>query len=166
MWKILLVSCLAAATIACVPQPQVTETKSAFDASEVIYIHQPGPNTIRGQAFLRQRGGGVVTCAGQQVWLIPEGGYARERMMNIYSTANRVAQQIAIADLPNAEYLNYTRDTVCDAQGNFAFEGIANGRYFVVTAVLWEVGGVQQGGNIMAPIAVSGGETEVLIMVP
>ena len=158
---------IALVVTACAPvTPSVTATVTAFDASEVAFIHQGGPNSLRGQAFLRQRDGGVVTCAGQRVWLYPEGGHSRERIGNIYGTTLMAAQAKARVDDPSAEYLRHTRQTICDAQGNFAFEGIANGRYFVVTSVVWDVGGLPQGGHVMAPIALTNGESKRLIIAP
>ena len=118
---------LAIATTACLPPPKVKMTVSKFDPDEVEYIHQDGSNTIRGQAFLRQQGGGVVTCAGASVHLIPSGDYSRERMWNIYGTTHNPALSKVgnkAVDTPNAEYVNHTRKTLCDAQGNSPFRGL------------------------------------------
>lgn len=49
--------------------PMPTEVRG-FDAAEVAYIRE-------GNAFLRQRGGGIVTCAGETVRLVPLGSFAK-----------------------------------------------------------------------------------------
>lgn len=43
-----------------------------------------GDGEIRGNAFMMQRGGGVVTCAGNEVYLIPHNDYAAERLGALY----------------------------------------------------------------------------------
>lgn len=167
MWKTGLVLSLATLAVACVPkQPLVNVAATPFDAKEVAFIHLDGNNSVRGQAFLRQRGGGIVTCAGRDVWLVPDGSHARDRIKAIYGTTQRVAQNITNLEPADAEYRRHTRRTLCDAQGNFAFEGLADGRYFVVSTVMWDVGGLPQGGTVMAPVALSNGANKRVIIAP
>lgn len=167
MWKPGFVLSLAMLGVACVPkQPQVNVAAAPFDAKEVAFIHQDGTNAVRGQAFLRQRGGGIVTCAGREVWLVPEGRHARDRIRAIYGTTQRIARNVTDLGPADPEYRSHTRSTVCDAQGNFAFERLADGRYFVVSTVMWEVGGARQGGTVMAPVVLGNGEDKRLIIAP
>jgi hypothetical protein len=42
------------------------EMKTKFDYAQHEPYMQPGNNGIKGQGFMRQLGGGVVTCAGTQ----------------------------------------------------------------------------------------------------
>ena len=44
---------------------------SSFDPSEVEWFSSRGANSVYGSALIRQRGGGVVTCAGRSVSLTP-----------------------------------------------------------------------------------------------
>ena len=170
---LVVIAVLAVAACAA-PEPVRIATLGAFDPAEVAFIHETGPNTVQGQAFLRQRGGGVVTCAGAGVSLVPRGSYSVERMRNIYGTTERAARAVAWADDPAPVYGTYLRRTVCDAQGNFAFEGLADGDYFVTTVVAWSVPQTfgsavvmrQEGGAVMAPAAVSGGKTVRLVIAP
>jgi hypothetical protein len=60
----------------------------SFDPRGAAHIHQEGNNTITGEAFLRQNGGGVVTCAGYDVRLVPNTPYASKRMYVIYGNCN------------------------------------------------------------------------------
>lgn len=143
-------------------------TTTVFDPEEVSYILDEGSNTISGQAFLRQRGGGVITCAGNTVHLVPAGTYARERIQNIYGTIFRPALSLAYAraDSPDPYYVTLSREARCDAQGNFLFQGVADGAYFVATKVVWEVNYQLQGGHVMAPVKVSGGQAVEVIVSP
>ena len=160
-----LAALLALSVAACAPKPITTLSK--FNAAEVAYIHEQGPNTIRGQAFLRQRGGGVVTCAGSEVHLAPAGHYATERIRNIYGTTSRPAQAVARADDGDSEYYRYIRIATCDAQGSFTFRDVADGRYFLITVVQWQVHEYShEGGALMSPVEVSGGEVAEVIIAP
>lgn len=63
--------CIIALLVAgCSTRPEVDLTRYANPA-EVAPYNALGPASIEGQAFLRQRGGGVVTCAGEKVELVP-----------------------------------------------------------------------------------------------
>ena len=168
--KRLALLCVCALVLSgCIMQPKTVATVAtvgAFDPEEVSFIHEDGPNTIEGQAFLRQRGGGVVTCAGNTVYLFPAGAYARERVQNIYGTVARPARARAVPDTPDPRYLAFLRETRCDAQGDFSFDRLADGRYFVGTRIVWLAGNRTQGGPVMAPVEVSGGQTVEVILSP
>lgn len=139
--------------------------QSTFYADEVAFIHERDTNTLTGNAFLRQKGGDVVSCAGSEVRLVPRGAYATERMEKLYDTAStkgfnespflwrRKLQAVE-------DYWYAQRSTTCDIDGRFEFKNVAAGSYFVVTSVSWttyQVGEVftiptPQGGDLMAPV--------------
>lgn len=152
----------------CVGSPAKPITINAtFDPNEVVFINADGENTISGQAFLRQSGGSVVTCAGEAVWLIPAGNYAKVRMLNIYGTSVAPARQTgSVVDEPNPRYLDLQRTTSCDAQGDFTFTNVPDGDYFVATTVQWFVGNAAQGGGVMAPVSVSDKQDKRIIIAP
>jgi len=70
----------------CLPPIEPTEVslQSSFDANAAQELLRKGNNTIRGNALVRQAGGGVVTCAGAEVLLIPATAHATERMLAEY----------------------------------------------------------------------------------
>lgn len=146
--------------------PEPIATKTIFDPVAVAFIHERGPNAVNGQAFLRQKGGGVVTCAGRTVSLIPSGAHSRERIRNEYGTTRWPALAVRPADQPSRVYLLHMRRTICDAQGNFAFSGLADGDYFVETVVNWEVAGEDQGGALMAPVSLWDGASKRVMVTP
>lgn len=145
---------------ACAPQQQTIYLTSKFNPDEAEFILNEGDGTILGQAFLRQRGGGVVTCAGSNVLLIPRTKYAEERMRALYGTTdggvNYGANPKFIPD--SFDYSELTRTAQCDAQGNFEFSNVPSGRFFVATYVVWEVANVPQGGAVMKPVELQPGQ--------
>lgn len=165
--KVSAVLLVAAITVAgCVSTGIDVVTTVPFDPQEVAYINRSGSNTITGQAFMRQRAGGVVTCAGSTVDLVPAGKYARQRITQIYGS-----EQGGFTSLyrgPNAEgdpeYVAMVRQATCDANGNFRFNGVANGQYYVIAQVMWQVTEYSfEGGNLSRLINARGGSQEVLL---
>jgi len=87
----------------------------------------PGTATLHGQAFLKTVGGDVKTCAGEAVFLIPGNPYDDELV---------TAKGSGLAN-GDARVRSHFRETICDAQGNFAFEAVPAQRWYVATMVTW-----------------------------
>lgn len=154
---------------ACV-EPINVQPTVPFNFQEVAYINQRGAAAIEGQAFMRQQGGGVVTCAGEEVRLIPAGSYGTQRLQAIYGTGDRGFISLYTptqADVTSAEYQAWwaaSRVTSCDAQGNFRIDGVANGNYFLLTGVRWMAGDIAQGGFLMHRVNISGGQSQRILL--
>jgi hypothetical protein len=161
---------VAAALVACaIPNAPTLEIRSPFDAQAAHALLVDGANTIKGNAFMRQQGGGVVTCAGQIVYLVPATAYAVERFQALYGSVDRGvnASRVNYKFIPDpSEYYNLSRSSRCDSQGNFLFENVANGDFFATTVVSWQAGNSLQGGHLMHRIAVKSGKTISLVMTP
>ena len=145
------------------------EITSPFDAAQAERQMEDGLNSIKGNAFMRQQGGGVVTCAGQTVRLVPATHYAKQRFFALFGTfeggVNRERKNFRfVPDAPN--YHTNTKTTKCDSQGNFTFEKIADGEFYVTTIVAWQAGNAPQGGGIMQKITVRGGQNQSIVMAP
>jgi hypothetical protein len=150
------------------PFAPVFEISASFDAAHARRLLQEGSNSVKGNAFMRQRGGGVVTCAGQAVRLVPATQYARQRFFALYGSnesGSQRGQRYRFNPDPPEYYAN-TREQKCDSQGNFLFERVADGEFFVATQITWQVGYSAEGGNLMQRVAVSGGKTVSIIMAP
>lgn len=166
--RVLLAVCALALSGCLATAPQVVPVDVSFDQDEASRLIQPGKNTIKGSALLRQAGGGVVTCAGGSVWLFPATEYADRRMAAIYGTVNGgfnpVSRQIRfVPDIQSYTWL--TKETRCDAQGAFVFDEVADGRFYVMTRIVWQVGAyVQTGGFLMQQIEVAGGQAKSLVL--
>ena len=145
----------------------VVEIAATFDEREAQSALVDGGNTVKGNAFMRQRGGGVITCAGQDVQLIPATGYARERMRYLYGNDIGPASNPGVRVTFSPEvlaYLTMVRTARCDSTGNFIFDRVADGEFFVTTAVVWQVGYSTQGGNLMQRVTLRGGQVVSVIL--
>lgn len=156
---------------ACVlpPQEQPVTLLAPFDQAQALAMLAPGTNTVKGSALMRQQGGGVVTCAGNQVVLVPATAYATERFHAIYgpNLDAAMARPHRIVFSPNPPgYAAAMHQAQCDAQGYFTFERVGDGVYYVTTPVSWLVGGVQQGGYLMKRLTLKGGETATAVLAP
>lgn len=144
----LTVALLLLAGCAAPPPPAPMDLQSQFSPQDVQAFLGIGTGAVKGQGFLRQRGGGVVTCAGAPVQLIPATPYFREFL-----------HQLRIGRRPGPDqsldsYRTYFRRSNCDAQGNFEFDNLPAGSWFVMTEVRWTVGHLPQGGVLLREISV------------
>jgi hypothetical protein len=139
----------------------VVKTKSTLNADEIKQkLSAKGGNTISGSALIRQMNGGVVTCAGGAVGLIPVNEYSKERIMTIYGNDVRGFNPVGRKFVFQPEYPEYStlhRVSVCDAQGFFNFSDVADGEYFVITAIEWHINAYKtSGGGLFHKVQVSG----------
>ncbi|UXH76786.1 hypothetical protein [Roseateles amylovorans] len=136
-----------------------------FDEAAAQAMLAPGNNAIKGNAFMRQKGGGVVTCAGSSVYLTPATAYAIERMKLVYGPVDSgYARRIPPLTPEPPAYFSTGRSEKCDAQGNFVFADLADGDFFITTVVSWQVASAQQGGALMQRVRLSGGRIVSIVM--
>ena len=157
---------LALITINCATPARTTQQPQAqraqFVAEEYAKYDQPGNATIRGQGFLRQRGGTVVTAAGSSVYLNPSTSYSAEW----YTCA---LAGVALQP-PDERAAKYVRQAQADAEGRFTFRDLPAGEYFVLTSVSWDApvgykgGMVTQGGVVGSLVVVGEGESKDVIL--
>lgn len=138
-----------------------------FDVADAERLLAPGKQVIKGSALMRQQGGGVVTCAGSLVYLVPATAYAQARMQAIYGNTARGRDLGTFTFQPEQpRYMQTTRNTRCDAQGHFSFENVAEGAFFVVTSVRWVVNYSEQGGWLMHAASTVGGVNPTIVLSP
>lgn len=161
--------------VSCATQQQQLHTiQTPFDEDEMIRLSQSGKNTVKGSALIRQNNGGVVTCAGNTTSLIPVMKYSTERMNWVYKNSTKGFWRVIM--MPNSMYTNENprylelgRRTLCDAQGFFKFENIADGDYYLATSIIWSSGGnsvTKEGGFLMLKVSVKDGETKEVVLSP
>lgn len=170
----LLAATLAALLAGCAAPRATVQLQSPFDEQRARDLLADGTNTVKGSALLRQVNGGVVTCAGNEVTLIPATMYARERQASIYGPAivtssmgpPSMAQPPFPLFVPDvASYQQLAKKTRCDAQGFFRFERVASGEFFVTTHVTWRVSEYRiEGGALSKLVAVSDGSTADIVL--
>ena len=96
-----------------------------------------GPGTITGEAFRRQRGGDIVTCAGEDVFAIPSGPLTSQFVLDL-----RMGRDGDTSD----SVMAYSRRWKCNRNGEFSFVGLPVGKWHLLTSVKWRVGYESQGG--------------------
>ena len=169
LWLVLLGGCAQPLNFTSGPPIQINLT-TPYDDTEALRLSTGGTSTIRGSAFLRQRGGGVVTCAGATVLLVPGTAYATERMVAIYGSVDSAIltrpSRVVFEPQPPA-FLERNRTATCDAQGNFVFDRLGDGTFYLVVPVRWLVGYEQQGGMLMKRVLVAPAATlQVVVTQP
>ena len=170
--KSVILAALLATLSGCVTPPQKITIKEEFNVVEAKSLLAEGKNSVHGSSLIRQRGGGVVTCAGNEVILTPATSYATERMLVIYGSADRgynpaMGGKNIVFENQHALYGFMTKKALCDAQGFFKFENLADGSFYVVSQVIWESGRAgYEGGFIMQKVTVKGGESKEIILAP
>lgn len=154
---------------ACATVPSHTTT-ATFDPAEVAWAEAEGANTITGNAVLRTVSGEVRTCAGFDVSLVPVSRYAVERFTAIYGSPEGGYSNRAIEfTSTDPGYMSARRTTTCDSQGNFRFERLPDGEYYVTTRVTWGIPmgyGMTstQGGVLSQKLSLRGGETRQIVL--
>lgn len=129
-----------------------------FNPAQARYAATNGTAIIDGQAFMRQRGGGGVTAAGEPVLLLPDVPHVEqmfsEGLGHNVSKINNLDQRLK----------DYVKKTTADASGNFSFQGLSAGKYIVATRVRWQAGDIGQGGDLMERVTVKPSERVRVIM--
>lgn len=157
---------LAIVVAACAPT-MVQMSLAPADVEAATAMLGSGTSTIKGSALLRQRGGGVVTCAGNDVFLIPATASATSELRRVFGDdkgyvsrggdATLGGGKLVVAPTPN-------RPGVCNAQGFFTFTNVRAGKWYVMTSVVWTVGDEYQGGAMLGNAEVrEGQEVEIVI---
>jgi hypothetical protein len=152
----------------CVTTEQNIVLSTTFDPKEAAFIHKTGTGRIDGQAFMRQVGGQVVTAAGESVVLLPSVSYTDE----IVAAAKAAEARGPYAPKPKLEadpaLKEYAKVTQADATGNFSFDRLGPGEYYLYTTVKWGVptrhGINNQGGELVERVSLGKGEQRRVIM--
>lgn len=143
-----------------VPVPQWNPVSDAAEAEYSAYLAK-GTGVLTGQAFLTQKGGGVVKAAGRTVTLDPATSVGNEW----WGKAGKLwAHRMLTPASPG--FQKARRTSVADADGRFKFTELPPGQYFVRTEVTWEIGGYYptQGGLVGQPVEVADGQTKEVIL--
>lgn len=144
------------------------DAKIGFNSSEASFAKARGVGILKGQLFLRRRDGVVVYGAGSDIRLVPRIPHTDEAVANAFK-GGKLRLEL---DFVNAPELRidpgleaYSRRTKADGQGNFTFDGVPPGGYFVLGRVSWCAPGAygtcnKQGGEIVETIEVKAAEKD------
>ena len=138
-----------------------------FPQEEYDELPETGTGVVKGQAFLRTRGGNVITSAGSRVYLNPLTTYSIQWYLAYLEDLEDPFNNVVLSD-PDPRLMEYIRETIADASGSFRFENVPPGTYYLTTEVSWDAptgsGFRPQGGILVREIRVEDDrETEVII---
>ena len=110
---------------------------AAFRAADFAWSQAPGKGGIDGQLTYGQSGQ-AFTCANAPVILTPETPWVKARMMVLYNSDKAAALPAAevrgrTPPERSQDYSAFVRRVTCDAQNHFAFSGLPDGAWFVIT---------------------------------
>lgn len=131
-----------------------------FPLAEYEALPKEGTGIVSGQVFLRTVSGDVKYGAGSAVHLTPATSYMQ------FMYANEGTSRPPEGAKADGRLKKYSYTTQADGGGNFRFENIPPGRYFLISDVTWNIdinpGPIpvysKQGGTIMVPLTVSNGK--------
>jgi hypothetical protein len=142
--------------------PQVT---IPFDESALQPFAGKGTSTITGQAFLKTAGGEVRYGAGNDVSLIPVTPYTTKRVEAFVAASDPIVAGILTPQHIDLRLQKYIRTAVADGNGNFEFQNIPAGDYYIVCPIFWSVPNLdlgiidQTGGVANTKTHIGDGET-------
>lgn len=146
------------------------EPVAAFNPSEAAYSRSKGVAAVKGQLFLRRNDGVVVYGAGSDVTLIPKVSHTDQAVMASFS-GSKIKHDINIFAKnltfdPGLE--PFVRRTKADGQGNFTFDAVPPGAYYVIGKVTWcapsQYGCNPQGGELLEVLTVSPADKAMTVM--
>jgi hypothetical protein len=165
---------IAAFAAGCVTQttPQVATIQPTipFDESALQPFAGKGTSTITGQAFLKTTGGEVKYGAGNDVSLIPVTQYTTKRVEAFVAASDPIVAGILAPQHIDLRLQKYIRTVVADGSGNFEFQKIPVGDYYIVCPIFWTVAnpdlGItdQAGGVANTKTHIGDGETVKVVV--
>jgi hypothetical protein len=146
---------------------QTATPTTTFDATAASRIHKQGTGRVEGSLFLRSYRGRIVRGAGEEVELVPVTAYAEERIGLIYGHDKyRPVLLVGRTTPPDPAYETYKRKMKADIKGNFVFDHVAPGDYFIVGSVTWPDPDnlVPGGGFIYDRVTVTNNQTAKVVL--
>jgi hypothetical protein len=157
-WIILTVLLTGCARRQVAPVVWPTYSQAEYDA-----LPTTGDGVVKGQIFMKTKGGDVKKGAGEVIVLRPATNYAA-----------RVRALSSQNGLGYVDYLASARDlsVVSDGEGRFEFKNVPPGEYFAAGKVAWSVfyPGTfapiesKQGGNIVMKVSVVNGQVSEVML--
>ena len=133
-----------------------------------------GDMTLTGSAFLRQGGGGVVSCAGNTVKLSRAFSFERSDYATEVNSLSYGVRNVSEIDQRHIDFeaqldrikASMVRTTSCDVDGKFEFKNLAPGYYNLRTKVYWVVADQGQGGIVGTNVYLDGmsGNTQSVVI--
>ncbi len=144
-------------------QKKPTIERIPFPENEYTKLQNEGTSIVKGQAFLKTRGGDVKLAAGEQIVLNPVTSYSNQWYEENYLKQNFMSPA-------DSRLWKYVKKTTADGSGRFKFKNVPAGEYYVTTKVMWETatgyqGSLQlQGGWLTKKVHISNGQEIEIIL--
>lgn len=135
-----------------------------FDYEEVKWFKTTGNGSIKGIAKFKSKNGDLRFGEEFRIELMPNCLYTEERLNKIYKNKN--SGYVYIEDgipqfTPDPEGYHETKKTMCNQKGEFEFNNLSAGDYYVIAFMLWD----KTGGGIMQHVVLSENESKVIEMI-
>ena len=116
--------------------PEHYKMRSTFDARRAAHILQYKSTTVQGRVWVTTPGDLTIVGKRSRVQLIPVTTYSTEYIEAIFGGRRASASNVSVVNLdPN--FFKYVRHEVADLDGLFAFSGVPDGDYFVLSSLKW-----------------------------
>ena len=113
-----------------------------FRLEDLSFVKQPGKATVSGTAVLKLGDDTLKGCAGFNVELLPVAAYSSERILKTYGNTREgqiLLEQNPPKFTPDVKaYHEMLLKSTCDAQGQFRFEKVPQGEYFIMAFIMWD----------------------------
>lgn len=145
---------------------QTVNLPTPFDPEQAAFILEQGSATITGTSTIKDSVGEVITCAGNNVYLVPVNEYSRERFTYLFGgsakgfSPDEVIRKIKFKPDP-PEFRKYMRVGTCNYIGQFSFKNVPAGRYYIGTNIISEIDGYNtiDGGAYAKEITLKKGQS-------
>ncbi len=141
-----------------------------FSAAEVEWSTVSGNSTVEGVA--RVGLSAVRTCAGAEAQLVPASAFATAMMRTVFGNAARGYVTLASSpayprNIP-PDFARSIRRVPCSPTGEFRFEAVPAGTWYVFANALWREGdeAVPRGGSLMRRVDVAERATVRVVLEP
>ncbi|HET7085896.1 MAG TPA: hypothetical protein VFI23_14055 [Rhizomicrobium sp.] len=130
----------------------------APEDSAAHYVLENGSNEISGRVAIISSNGHARPC--DVVSLLPVTPFWTGWRNQIFDSDKDYAARFAIQSVfPDPAAQPVARHSDCDSSGRFRFAGIADGKYYVFSTVLWLLRWQHNGGGFMREVEVRGGQS-------
>jgi hypothetical protein len=147
-----------AVVLGCSSKP-LPPDKPQFDSlPHAPYLAQ-GTSVIRGQVLLREKGDAPIPCSDTPMIATPATTYFRQVIR-----LAAMGQMPLVGDDIDPDYRSIVHIARCDAGGNFAFDGLPPGDWFVVATVNWAVRSAPEGSLLYYRLRLKKDETIQIVM--
>lgn len=148
----------------------VMQMEHRYDPEQAAYVNMQGNSTLRGQVYYFRSDGGIVYSKRRAVTLYPVIPFTTELFADRFSKGkfasfNEMLSRPGVLDLQSIDHMIKNLNHVkTDHEGNFVFENLHAGEYYVYGSVHWTERLKDHGGYLLDHVIVpENGEVEIVL---